>query len=86
MITETPFSKKRMGFVVWGNLNFAWIIMIKIMAVASIIAGLASLAAGVFAKLIVYGQIARISPAGFGQGAVIFFLLSISLLLLDKKS
>ena len=56
------------------------------MAVASIIAGLASLAAGVFAKLIVYGQIARISPAGFGQGAVIFFLLSISLLLLDKKS
>jgi hypothetical protein len=29
MITETPFSKKRMGFVVWGNLNFAWITMIK---------------------------------------------------------
>jgi hypothetical protein len=60
--------------------------MIKKMAVASIIAGFASLAVGVFAKLLLLGPIAKISPSGYCQGADVFLLLSISLLLLDKKS
>jgi hypothetical protein len=29
MMTETPFSKRRMGFVVWGTLDFEYIVMIK---------------------------------------------------------
>jgi hypothetical protein len=61
--------------------------MIKKMAVAVIILGLASLVFGVITKLLVYsGSIAGFSPAGFGQGAAICFLLSINLLILDKKS
>ena len=57
----------------------------KKMAVAAIIVGLASLVVGVIAKLIVKVNIAGFSPAGFGQFTVICFLLSINLLLLDKK-
>jgi hypothetical protein len=61
--------------------------MLKKMAVAAIIVGLVCLVGGVSAKLIiVQGNIAGFSPVGFGQGAVIFLLLSINLLLLDKNS
>jgi hypothetical protein len=60
--------------------------MIKKMAIASIIVGFASLVIGVFAKLILFCPIAKISPSGYCQGADVFLLLSISLLLLDKKS
>jgi len=56
------------------------------MAVAVIIVGLASLAVGVIAKLIIGSDIAGFSPRGFGQFSVICLLLSINLLLLDKKS
>ena len=58
----------------------------KKMAVAVIIVGLASLAVGVIAKLIIGSDIAGFSPRGFGQFSVICLLLSINLLLLDKKS
>ena len=58
--------------------------MLKKMAVASIILGLACLVAGVLEKTLFY-HITRFSPVGFGEGAVIFLLLSINLLILDKK-
>jgi hypothetical protein len=58
----------------------------KKMAIAVIIVGLASLALGVICKLIIHAAIAGVSPAGFGKFTVICFLLSINLLLLDKKS
>ena len=60
--------------------------MLKKMAIAAIIMGLASLVAGVCEKVILHYSILGFSPAGFGQGAVIFFLLSINLLILDKNS
>ncbi|MGD0022698.1 MAG: hypothetical protein ABSC54_10395 [Smithellaceae bacterium] len=58
----------------------------KKMAVAVIIVGLASLVVGVIAKLIVNADIAGFGPRGFGEFTIICFLLSINLLLLDKKS
>ncbi len=61
-------------------------LMIKKMAVAAIIVGLASLVVGAVEKVTGLNNIAGFSPAGFGQGAVIFFLLSINLLILDKKT
>jgi len=61
--------------------------MLKKMAVAAIIVGLASLVVGVFEKVIVHHAIVcGFSPTGYGQGAVIFLLLSINLLILDKNS
>jgi len=57
------------------------------MAVAAIIVGFVSLVFGVVEKIIVHHPIVSgFSPAGFGQSAIIFFLLSINLLILDKKS
>ena len=93
---EAPFSKRRMGFVIWGTLDFEHIIVIKNkggimmenmkkMAVALIIVGLASLVVGVIGKII-GSAIAGFSPRGFGEFTMICFLLSINLLLLDKKS
>lgn len=58
----------------------------KKIAVAIIILGLACLAMGVICKVFLLGHIVRFSPTGFGQGAVILFLLSLNLLILDKKS
>ena len=70
--------------------------MLKKIAVASIVVGLASLVAGVIEKVIVHCHLVGLinptwysvgfSPVGFGLGAIIFFLLSINLLLLDKNS
>jgi hypothetical protein len=60
--------------------------MMKNMAVAAIIVGVASLVAGVAVKLVIHAAIAGISPSGFCQGAVIFLLLSINFLILDKHS
>ena len=60
--------------------------MIKKIAIASIIVGSACFAVGTIAKLIHYGNIHGISPSGFCQGADILLLLSIGLLLLEKKS
>jgi len=60
--------------------------MIKKMGVAAIIVGLASLVVGVFAKLIAKSVICGISPSGYCQGADVFLLLAISLLILDKNS
>jgi hypothetical protein len=60
--------------------------MLKKMAVAAIIVGFAGLIVGVFAKFIVQANIAGISPSGFCQGADVFLLLAISLLILDKNS
>jgi hypothetical protein len=59
--------------------------MMKKMAVAVIIVGLAGLVVGVIAKLIVHANIAGFSPEGFGQFTAICFLLSINLLILEKK-
>jgi branched-subunit amino acid ABC-type transport system permease component len=58
----------------------------KKMAIAVIIVGLASLIVGVIGKLIIGSTIAGFSPRGFGEFTVICFLLSINLLLLEKKS
>ena len=61
--------------------------MLKKIAIALIILGLAGLVGAVSAKLIiVQGNIAGISPSGFCQGADVFLLLAISLLILDKNS
>ena len=60
--------------------------MLKKIAVASIIVGFVSLVFGVFAKLITKGVICGVSPSGYCQGADVFLLLAISLLILDKKS
>jgi hypothetical protein len=60
--------------------------MLKKMAIAAIIVGLACLVVGVCEKVMLVPIILRFSPIGFGQGAVIFLLLSINLLLLDKNS
>jgi hypothetical protein len=54
-------------------------------AIAVIIAGLVSLALGVISKFM-GSDIAGFSPRGFGLGTGICLLLSINLLLLDKKS
>jgi hypothetical protein len=56
------------------------------MAIAVIFVGLASLVVGVISKLIIGSTIAGFSPRGFGAFTAICFLLSINLLLLDKKS
>jgi hypothetical protein len=58
----------------------------KKMAVAVIFVGLASLVVGIIAKLILSSTIAGFSPRGFGDFTMICFLLSINLLLLDRKS
>jgi hypothetical protein len=60
--------------------------MIKNVAIAVIIVGLASLVLGVLVKLRLLAMIAGISPSGFCQFTTCCFLLSISLLLLDKHS
>ena len=60
--------------------------MIKKMAIAAIIVGFVSLVFGVFAKLIAKDMICGVSPSGFCQGADVFLLLAISLLILDKNS
>jgi hypothetical protein len=56
----------------------------KKLAIAVIILGLVSLAVGVISKFIDY-SIAGFSPRGFGEFTMICFLLSINLLLFDKK-
>jgi len=58
----------------------------KKMAISVIIVGLASLVVGVISKLVLVSNIAGFSPRGFGDFTVICFLLSINLLLLEKKS
>lgn len=58
--------------------------MIRKMAIAALILGGACLFFGVFEKVILQYNVANFSPAGFGQGALIFLVLSINLLLLDK--
>ena len=55
------------------------------LAIAIIIAGLASLAIGIICKF-TGSTIAGFIPRGFGFGTAICFLLSINLLLLDNKS
>ena len=55
------------------------------LAIAVIIAGLVSLVMGIIGKFM-GSHIVGFSPAGFGQGTGICFLLAINLLLLDKKS
>jgi hypothetical protein len=56
----------------------------RTIAVAVIIVGLVSLAAGLVVKLTV-ASFAGFLPRGFAGFAAICFLLSINLLLLDKK-
>jgi len=58
----------------------------KNLAIAIIILGLVSLAIGVIGKFTVIANFAGFSPRGFGFATGICFLLSINLLLLDKKS
>ena len=55
------------------------------LAIAVIFVGLVSLVVGVLAKLF-YFSIDGFSPRGYGEFTVICFLLSLNLLLLDKKS
>ncbi len=57
----------------------------KKMAVAVIIVGLASLVLGVICKIIA-SDIFVFGPRAFGTFTIICFLLSINLLLFDKKS
>ena len=54
------------------------------LAIMVIVAGLISLAVGIISKFM-GADIAGFSPRGFGLGAGLCFLLSINLLLLDKK-
>jgi len=58
----------------------------KKISIAVTIIGLASLVVGIFAKLMLSARIAGFSPRGFGEFTMICFLLSINLLLLEKKS
>ena len=60
--------------------------MLNKMAIAAIVVGLACLVVALISKLIVQSNIIGISPVGYGQGAIIWLLLAINLLLLDKKS
>ena len=55
------------------------------LAIAIIFAGLVCLAIGIISKF-TGSQIAGFSSRGFGLGTGICFLLSLNLLLLDKKS
>ena len=55
-------------------------------SVAVIIVGLASLVVGIICKVILSSTIAGFSPRGFGEFTMICLLLSINLLLLEKKS
>ena len=61
-------------------------IMLKKMAIAAIIVGLVCLVVALIGKMILQAKILGISPIGYGQGSMIWLLLSINLLLLDKKS
>lgn len=58
----------------------------KKISIAVTIVGLVSLVVGITAKLILSSNIAGFSPRGFGEFTMICFLLSINLLLLEKKS
>ena len=60
--------------------------MLNKMTIVSIFIGLACLVVALIAKLIMQSNIFGISPAGCGQGAIIWLLLAINLQLLDKKS
>jgi len=55
------------------------------LAIAAICIGLVSLIIGIIGKFL-STNILGFSPRGFGDFTAIFFLLSINLLLLDKKS
>jgi len=58
----------------------------KKIAISSIILGVASLVMALIGKLIIQDNIFGISPSGLCQGSLVFLLLSINLLMLDKKS
>ncbi len=55
------------------------------LAIVIILGGLVGLAIGVLSKLFAF-SIAGFSPTGWGQFTAICFLLSINLILLEKKA
>ena len=56
------------------------------LAIAVIVVGLVSLLFCVIAKLTIVGAFVGLSPRTYGSFTVICFLLSINMLLLDKKA
>jgi hypothetical protein len=59
---------------------------IRNLAIAVIVVGLVSLLFCVIAKLTIVGAFVGFSPRTYGSFTVICFLLSINMLLLDKKA